>query len=157
MGTLGQFQHLYLAVTRTTITEEDITLPALTPQDKTSISITRMTDTKEDVALPTSTPQDEASRSCTKQTLCKKAKCPIYSEPIPGTHQDQDLSQELKTTPPPKDITKFSATALPNHLISILLTQLKQATLDNDLESIDTLLHLSAHYWENPIWYWYGV
>ena len=55
-----------------------------------------------------------------------------------------------------KKTTESYPAALPNHLISILSTQLKQATLDNDLESINTLLHLSACYWENPIWYLYG-
>ena len=53
--------------------------------------------------------------------------------------------------------TKFYPTAQPNHLISILLTQIKQATLDNDLESLNTLLHLSRRYWDTSIYYWYEV
>ena len=137
--------------------EEDVALPVLNPKDKNSISVARMTDTQEEVALLALNPRDEASRSCKRQVPYKKANCPICSEPIPGTHDVRDLSQELETTPPPKDTTESYPTALPNHLISILLTQLKQTTLNNDLESIKTLLHLSALYWENPIWYWYGV
>ena len=65
-----------------------------------------MSNTEEDVALPASTPQVEASRSCTRQMSCKKANCPIYSKPIPGTHHVRNLTQELETIPPPKKISK---------------------------------------------------
>ena len=55
-----------------------------------------------------------------------------------GTHTDQDLSQELETTPPSKKNTK--PTAPSDHTISILSTEFQQAFLDNDQADIRTLL-----------------
>ena len=97
-----------------------------------------MTDTEEDISLPASTPQDEASRSCTRTTQCKQADCPICSEPIPGTHHVRDLTQELETTPPPRKYSKPPAP--PDHNISLITAELQQACLDDDLEDIKFLL-----------------
>ena len=97
-----------------------------------------MTDTQEDGALPAFTPQDEASRSCTRQTSCKKANCPICSNPTPGTHNVRDLTQELEITPPPKRPTKPSAP--PDHFITSITADLQQACLDADLIEINTFL-----------------
>ena len=97
-----------------------------------------MIDTEEDVALPVSTPQDEATRSCSRQTSCKKANCPICSEPTPSTHHVLDLTQELETTPPPKKRSKPPAP--PDHIITSITIDLQQACLDNDLEDIKMIL-----------------
>ena len=87
----------------------------------------RMIDAEEDAALPASAPQDKASRSCRRQTPCKKANCPICSEPVPGTHHVRDLSQELETTPPSKKLSK--PPALADHIFSTLTEEFKQAFL----------------------------
>ena len=101
-----------ISVPRMTDTEEDVALPVLNHQDATSIFLTRMFDTQEDAALPVSSPQDKASRSCTRQTPCKKANCPICSEPILGTHHAQDLSQNLGITPNSKTSNQTSVAEL---------------------------------------------
>ena len=99
-----------------------------------------MTDTEEDIASPASKPQDETSRSCTKWTACKEACCPSCSTPITGNHHVRNFSQEMATTPPPKRLIK--PTAPPHHYTSVLSTQLKQASLDNNIESIQIHLYL---------------
>ena len=108
-----------------------------------------MTNTEEDIALPASTPQDEASRSFMRQTSCKKANCPICSEPTPGTHHVRDLTQELETTPPPKKFSKPHAP--PDHIFSTFLEELQQAIINNKLDKIqDLLLAFKLHVITNP-------
>ena len=109
----------------------------------------RMIDTEEDAALPASTPQDKASRSCTRQTQCKKANCPICSEPIPGTHHVQDLSQELETTPPPKKLSKPPAP--PDQIISSITEDIQQVVLGVDLDEIKIFLAQFNLYKKNLI------
>ena len=99
------------------------------------------------------TPQEEPKYL--RHSPCMQPVCLTCFPSTTGDHHVQDLSQDLGTTPGSKSKPTNIPTAPPNHLISILSTKIKQATLDNDLESLNTLLHLSRSYWESSIWYWY--
>ena len=57
-----------------------------------------------------------------------------------GEHHVWDLSQDLGTTPGPKSKPTTNPTALPDHILSLLMEKLKQASLDNDLVDFEAIL-----------------
>ena len=110
-----------------------------------------MEDTEEALSFPATTPQDK--QRCTRLTGSKKAECLTCNKSRTGTHHvrdlsqeldgtvthnERELSQELETTPPPKKI--FKPPAPPDHVISSITADFQQAFLDNDLEEIKILL-----------------
>ena len=65
---------------------------------------------------------------------CMQAGCLTCYKHENGTHPNQDLSQNLGSTP------KTKPTAPPDHIISVITEDFQQALLDNDMEEIQTLL-----------------
>ena len=83
-----------------------------------------MTDTQEDL-FPALTSQD--GQKCLRHSPCRQAACLTCYPPETGSHHVRDLSQDLGTSPGSKTKPTTKPTAPPDHIISVITEDFKQA------------------------------
>ena len=74
---------------------------------------------------------------CTRMSPCSEADCLVCNGPA-SDHHVRNLNSDLETTPIPKKSPK--PLAPPNHILSTLTEEFKQALIDEQAEDVDILL-----------------